>query len=126
MMSRAFLLFCVLNLVLFAVASISMAKEVRTPTTGQAMTRAAQEFVASLSPEKRSRGIMSFDDPRRLDWNNIPKPERKGLQLRDLSPEQRQLVHALLHTALSDAGYEKALRITSLENNLREGEKDLV
>jgi hypothetical protein len=126
MLRRAFLSFCVTTLFATSAATISLANDVPTPTTGAAMTRAAQQFVASLSPDERNRAVLKFDDPRRLDWNNVPKPERKGLQLRDLTPPQQQLVHALLQTALSDTGYEKAVRITSLENNLREGEKNLV
>src|SRR5262245_27939395 len=89
------------------------------------MARAAQRLVASLSPEQRANGMMSFDDPRRLDWHNIPKPERKGLQLRDLSADQQKLVHELLKVSLSETGYDKAVKILSLENNLREGEKNL-
>lgn len=89
------------------------------------MSQAAQQFLASLSPEKRSKGVISFDDPVRLDWHNIPKPVRKGLQMRDLSAEQRTLVHALLKSALSGVGYDKAVKIMALENNLHEGEKTI-
>ena len=104
--------------------SPSIAKETAPQTTGVKMARAAQKYVASLSPEQRAKGIMSFDDPRRLDWHNIPKPERKGLQLRDLSADQQKLVHELLKDSLSETGYDKAVKILALENNLHEGEKN--
>jgi hypothetical protein len=101
------------------------AKEASTNTVGQAMTEAAQKFLASLNADELAKVSIKFDDPRRLDWHNIPKPERKGLQLHDMTAEQQQLAHGLVRAALSDTGYAKAARIMSLENNLREGEKNL-
>jgi hypothetical protein len=89
------------------------------------MADAAGKFLASLDDGQRARAAIPFDDPRRLDWHNIPKPERKGLQLRELSTQQQELCHALLQTALSKSGYDKAVKILSLENNLREGEKNV-
>ena len=106
-------------------AAPSFAKETSTAGVGVAMTEAAQKFLAALTPDQRAKATMAFDNPARLDWHNIPKPERKGLQVRDMSEEQRKLCQALLQTALSDVGHEKAARIMSLENNLREGEKSL-
>ncbi len=105
--------------------SAALARETPPRETAVAMARAAQQFLASLSPEQRAKGVLTFDDPARLDWHNIPKPVRKGLQLRDLSTEQQTLVHALLKTALSGTGYDKAVKIMALENNLHEGEKKL-
>lgn len=93
---------------------------------GRAMIQAARDFLASLDDAGVAKATMKFDDPARLDWHNIPKPKRKGVQLRDMTPEQRERCHALLRAALSDVGFEKALRILSLENNLREGEKGIV
>jgi hypothetical protein len=87
------------------------------------MAAAAQEFVASLDEKTRAVAVMSFDDPKRMDWHNIPKPERKGLQVKNMTEAQKKLAHALVRSALSDTGYAKACRIMSLENNLREGEK---
>lgn len=92
----------------------------------EAMARAAQTFLESLSPEQRAMAVRAFDDPARLDWQIIPKPERKGLQIKEMNEEQRALCHALLRSALSEDGYAKAVGIMSLENNLREGEKGRV
>jgi hypothetical protein len=92
---------------------------------GQAMATAAQGFLASLNAEESAKANLDFDDPARLDWHNIPKPERKGLQFRDMSAAQREHCRALLRAALSESGYDKAIKIMSLENNLREGEKNL-
>ncbi|HEY5316194.1 MAG TPA: DUF3500 domain-containing protein [Pirellulales bacterium] len=97
----------------------------QTGSVGVAMTEAAQKFLAALDADQLAKATRKFDDPARVDWHNIPKPQRKGLQVRDMNDEQRRLCFALLHAALSDVGYDKALKIMSLESNLREGEKDL-
>jgi len=110
---------------LLCLVSFSSAKESSTANVGAAMTDAAQKFLATLNDAARAKATMSYDDPRRLDWHNIPKPERKGLQVRDMTPPQREACHDLLRVALSDVGYDKAVKIMSLENNLREGEKGL-
>ncbi len=94
-----------------------------TSAVGAAMATAAQDYLAGLSADQLAKAVMDFDDPARLDWHNIPKPERKGVQIRDLSPDQRKLCHALLRAGLSETGYDKAVKIMSLEANLREGEQ---
>jgi hypothetical protein len=114
------------TLFLLAIASRCQAKDAPAASpVAVAMTQAADAFLAALDAEDRALAVMDFDNPARLDWHNIPKPQRKGLQLRDMSPEQQELCHALLRAALSDVGYAKATRILSLENNLKEGEKNL-
>ncbi|HWL07471.1 MAG TPA: DUF3500 domain-containing protein [Planctomicrobium sp.] len=97
------------------------------PTTpvAQRMTTAAQNYLASLSDSQKSVGVMSFDDPQRVDWTNVPKRHRKGIQLRDMSIPQRELCHKLLEASLSADGYAKAVQIMVLEFNLHEGEKHL-
>lgn len=93
--------------------------------TAARMGKAAKEFLASLSDEQRSKVQLDYDDPARFDWHNIPKPQRKGIQIRDMTPEQRELCHVLLRTGLSDVGYDKAVKVMALENNLHEGEKHI-
>lgn len=91
--------------------------------TGSAMIVSTQAFLKSLNDEQLKTATMDYDNPARMDWHNIPKPERKGLQYRDMTDEQRKLCHAVLKSALSEDGYKKATTILSLENNLKEGEK---
>jgi len=87
------------------------------------MSESAQHFVASLTPEQRSRTVFRFEDNERFDWHYIPR-ERKGLALRDMTPTQRHLAQALLASSLSQAGYIKATTIMSLEDVLRILEND--
>lgn len=110
---------------LLILVSFAHAKDASTADVGAAMTKAANAFLASLDATALATASMKFDDPKRLDWHNIPKPERKGLQVREMNSEQRKLCHDLLRAALSGTGYDKAVKVMSLENNLREGEKNL-
>lgn len=87
------------------------------------MVQAASNLAASLTPADAAKIMLAYDDPRRTDWHNIPKPERKGLALRDMSSSLKDLTHELLKVSLSPTGYEKAVRIMSLEYNLFEDEK---
>ncbi len=90
---------------------------------GGDMTQSAERFLASLSAEQTAKARIGFDDPKRLDWHFIPKPERKGIQIKEMSADQRKLAHALLHSGLSEVGYEKVTTIMSLEAILHELEK---
>jgi hypothetical protein len=82
------------------------------------MADAAKAFLSSLTPPQRSQATFQFTDDERLDWHYIPKP-RKGLALRDMTPEQKQLAHALLAAGLSQQGYIKAVSIMSLDEVLK-------
>src|SRR5450759_3777885 len=87
------------------------------------MSEAAQHFLASLTPEQRTRAVFRFEDNERFDWHYSPR-ERKGLPLRDMTPAQRHLAQAMLASSLSQSGYIKATTIMSLEDVLRVIEND--
>ncbi len=74
----------------------------------------------SLRPEQRSCAEYPMDDPRRLDWDFIPKPDRTGIPLADLNRHQRVLAQCLLRTGTSLTGYTKLLGIMAMENVLRD------
>ena len=82
------------------------------------MSDAAKAFLASLTPEQKARATFSFTVEERMNWHFIPR-ERKGLALRDMTPSQKQLAHALLSAGLSQQGVIKAHTIMSLEEVLR-------
>jgi hypothetical protein len=82
------------------------------------MSDAAKAFLSSLNPEQRAQATYPFTDDERFDWHFIPKP-RKGLPLRDMTAEQKQLAHALLAAGLSQRGYIKASTIMSLDQVLK-------
>jgi Protein of unknown function (DUF3500) len=82
------------------------------------MTDAAKAFLTSLTPEQRAQATFQFPADERLNWHYIPK-ERKGLPLREMTGEQKQLAHALLAAGLSQQGYIKAVSIMSLDQVLK-------
>jgi hypothetical protein len=82
------------------------------------MAETAKAFLNSLSDDQRARATYPFDDDQRFDWHFIPKP-RKGLPLKEMTPWQKHLAHALLSAGLSQRGYIKAAEIMSLEEVLR-------
>ena len=86
-----------------------------------AMTKAATDFWNALSPEQRSKAAFEMKDPERLNWHFVPRA-RKGLPVKEMSPEQRRLADTLLLTGLSEMGFKKAATIMSLEAILREME----
>src|SRR5437870_5311186 len=68
------------------------------------MSEAANNFLASLTPEQQAKGRFELKDDERKNWHFIPK-ERKGLPIKEMTPSQRNLAHALLSTGMSQRGY---------------------
>lgn len=72
-------------------------------------TAAAEAFLATLTDEQREQVLYSYDDKTKTtSWSNFPVTfvERAGLNLEDLTAEQRTAAMAVLEALLSDAGYE--------------------
>lgn len=89
------------------------------------MAKAANAFLASLTPEQKSQATLPFESEakgERVNWHYIPR-ERKGLALKDMTEQQRALAKALLKSGLSDDGFAKAQAIQGLEEILRVMEK---
>ena len=84
----------------------------------------ARAFLDALDEAQRAKATFDYDAEERTDWHYIPKPVRKGADLRALNPAQREAALALLATSLSKAGYEKATAAMELEGILRLLEKD--
>lgn len=97
----------------------------REASVGESMSQAAVAFLRGLDDAQRAKVAMAYADPQRVDWHFIPKDSRKGLPIKEMTEPQRQAAHALLQTALSQVGYDKATRIMSLEQLLQalEGEQ---
>ncbi|MEI7566694.1 MAG: DUF3500 domain-containing protein [Opitutaceae bacterium] len=89
------------------------------------MTGAAQKLLAALDPAQRTRAVFSLSAPEREKWFFVPI-KRDGLTLKDMTPAQQDLARALLRSGLSQRGAARAETIITLENVLREIEKDPV
>src|SRR5215510_6449924 len=79
-----------------------------------AMAEAANKFLASLTPEQKSKATLDFADENRRDWTVVPR-DRKGVPLKDLDENQRRLAMEFMKTGLGSSGYQKATTIMSLE-----------
>ncbi|ADB32184.1 hypothetical protein Kfla_3120 [Kribbella flavida DSM 17836] len=80
---------------------------------------AAQDLLASLSPEQRAKISAPFDTPDHEQWTYLPG-DRPGLTLAELTPEQEQHVHRLLQLAYSERGLGDALGVLAAEIILRD------
>ncbi|MFT7641318.1 MAG: hypothetical protein ACI9G1_003065 [Pirellulaceae bacterium] len=92
---------------------------------GTSMSQAASGYLSTLDEKELAVSLKKYDDPLRVDWHFIPKDERKGLQIKNMSKEQRRAAMKLLKTSLSSVGYDKATQIMRLESvlNALEGGK---
>lgn len=111
---------------LFAVAAALVATAPLTALASTAeMTTAAQKFLAALDPAQRARAVFGLTAPEREKWFFVPI-KRDGLTVKDMTPPQQDLARALLRSGLSARGAARAETIITLENVLREIEKDPV
>lgn len=92
----------------------------RAASVGAEMADGAQAFLKTLSDDERAVAQMPYAAPQRVDWHFIPKDERKGLQIRNMSKPQRVAALKLLRSGLSQIGYDKAEKIMALESLLHE------
>ncbi len=82
------------------------------------MAAAADKFLMSLSEKQKNKIQFGFDDNERYNWHYVPK-SRKGLPLKELERAQYAAAMELLHSALSDTGFQKTIAIIQLEGILR-------
>jgi len=82
--------------------------------------QAAISFVGTLDKMHRQIALRPFSDTARTKWNNLPvglRP-RAGLNVGNMTNEQRKLFHRLLSVSLSSQGYLKASSIMQLDQLL--------
>jgi Protein of unknown function (DUF3500) len=107
-----------LRLLQFLALAVAIPLDVaRAHPVGEAMTDAANKFLAGLTAEQRAKAVFEWKSDERENWHFIPR-DRQGLPLRELKPEQRALALALLAEGLSHQGYAKATNIMTLESVL--------
>jgi hypothetical protein len=86
------------------------------------------QFMNSLSQAQKAKIVLDFKAETRDKWHFLPWSsfQRQGLPLKELSEEQRALVHKLLQSYLSDTGYTQTKEIIGLENVLAASSGDPV
>ena len=87
-------------------------------TTSKNMRAAAVNFLQTLSASQKTKAQFTFTDEERYNWNFVPIA-RKGIPLKELEDKQRKAAFDLLHTTLSDTGFNKTTSIIQLENVLK-------
>ncbi|WP_437203450.1 DUF3500 domain-containing protein [Planctomicrobium sp. SH664] len=107
---------------LFCCVNFSLAASKMEDATAKLQT-ATVNFVNTLDTAQRNQTVLAFDSPLRYDWHFYPKKERKGLELKHMTSQQREAADALLKAALSDVGYKKATQIMRFEDLVLELEK---
>jgi hypothetical protein len=81
----------------------------------ESMAEAATAFLADLTAEQQAAATREFTEGgERLLWYYTPNA-RPGVSLIELGPAQRQAARKLLHTGLSEGGYNTAATIMGLE-----------
>ncbi|HTW15622.1 MAG TPA: DUF3500 domain-containing protein [Nocardioides sp.] len=91
------------------------------PATIKRMMFSTWTLLDSLSPDLRAQmHLPDMADPRRVDWDFIPKPDRTGVPLTKLDHHQKVLAHSLIKAGLSMRGYSQVLAVMATENMLRE------
>jgi hypothetical protein len=83
-------------------------------------------LIDTFSADQRAAVIFDFEDPRRLDWDIIPKPDRIGISLHNLDRHQKVVVLELVRMAVSYEAFTKILAIMQLEHVLRSLEADFL
>jgi len=87
--------------------------------TAVPLVEAAAGWISTLDTDQQARALRPFGEATRIDWHFVPKPQRKGVQLRDMTPAQEAAALALLRATVSHGGYEKSVAIMSLDEILR-------
>ncbi len=115
--------FRVLTVLLLVLSSLGAAAIVLL-SPGEQMTDAARRFIAILSDEQKQVALMGYDDQRRVKWHFIPMNDRKGLAVKLMDEKQKRAAFALLRSALSQVGYDKARSIMDLDALLKVMQKN--
>lgn len=110
----------------FAVAvALLAAAPLSTVASTAEMATAAKNFLAGLDPAQTAKAVLPLNAPEREKWFFVPIA-RDGVPLKAMTAPQQELARALLRSGLSQRGAARAETIITLENVLREIEKDPV
>ena len=92
------------------------------PETIQKLLVGLIGLLDTFTAEQRAAALYDFDDPRRLDWDIIPKPDRIGVSMHNLDRYQKVVLLDLVRLTVSHEVFTKVLAIMQLEHVLREKE----
>jgi Protein of unknown function (DUF3500) len=84
---------------------------------GQDLSRKANEFLGTLSPELKSQAVFPLKHEERFNFNFVPLT-RKGPTFNEFNEQQKKAALDLLKASLSEQGFKKAVDIMELEKAL--------
>ncbi len=91
-----------------------------TGVSTEPVRKAAEAFLAALTPAQRGRTTFALDDDEWRKWMNQHFYVRQGVSFLELSPSQRESGLALLRAALSARGLKQTRDIMRLNETLGE------
>jgi hypothetical protein len=91
-----------------------------TGVSTEPVRRAAETFLASLTPEQKKRTLYPVDDIEWQLWDNRHFAPRQGVGFNEMTPEQKSKAVALLSAGMSERGVKKAQDIMKLNGTLAE------
>jgi hypothetical protein len=83
----------------------------------------ANQFIQSLNKEQQLKTVYPFMTEERYNFHFVPKNDRKGISINELTEAQKQAALRLLSSCLSKEGFNKAVEIMKLETILKALEK---
>jgi Protein of unknown function (DUF3500) len=91
-----------------------------TGVSTEPVRKAADAFLAALTPAQRGRTLFAVDDPEWRKWMNQDFYVRQGVSFLDMTPAQRDVAIALLQSGLSAKGLKQTRDIMRLNHTLGE------
>jgi len=82
--------------------------------------KAAESFLAALTPKQRDQTVFPLDDPEWRKWMNQDYYVRQGVSFLDMTPAQRDVALGLLRASLSARGLKQTRDIMRLNHTLGE------
>ncbi len=111
-----------MNRFTFLMALLSMVA-LNSPGQKAEIVNFASKFIYSLDKDQQLKASFPYDDDERYNFHFVPKDNRKGISLNELTPSQKGAAMSLLKSCLSVDGYRKTTEIMQLEMILKAIEK---
>jgi hypothetical protein len=91
-----------------------------TGVSTEPVRKAAEAFLAGLTPDQRAKTIYPVNDPEWRKWMNQHFYMRQGVSFQEMNEQQRELGFKLLRAALSARGFQLTRDIMRLNETLAE------
>jgi hypothetical protein len=91
-----------------------------TGVSTEPVRKAAEAFLAALTPEQRGKTVFSADDPEWRKWMNQHFYIRQGTSFDEMTEAQREAAFGLLRASLSAKGLKQSRDIMRLNHTLGE------